>query len=126
MRCYERPITGEELTKVLAFLALIDVQDPTDAQIHDVACGFHSGFPKCCIAYYIKCYKPIADLYIDRNEIYMEKSNSFDDYVTDKEIEMLHTDLLIWAAREKVGYFRCPACILSNNCVEVKRCPEYS
>ena len=73
-----------------------------DESDSDVICGIHSGFPPCCIEFYVNTWLPA---WRDLNRI----------------------GLLGWIIAEAVrsrscGYIICPECVANNNVVEVKRC----
>lgn len=66
---------------------------------HDIVCGFHSGFPSCCIAFYLSKWLPA-----------LEDSNC--SFYRDH-----------WRRLRKVkGYVVCPDCIDRKNFVTVKDC----
>lgn len=64
-----------------------------------IECGIHSGFPACCISFYI-----VRLLLFSKQQVknYWKKINQ---------------SSVSW------GYIPCPDCLATNNMVEVKKCP---
>ncbi len=63
--------------------------------IGDVRCGLHSGFPRCCIRFFIGTWVRMSE---------------------DERGPHLDSD-------PEAGYVRCPACVASGHRVQVKPCP---
>lgn len=97
--------------------------DYTDNDILEhITCGLHSGFPECCIFYYLTCYLPVIELNTTRNEINFDEYNNHISVIFDQEIYELYQRLYKLDNDYYVGYIRCPSCILVNKRVEVKSC----
>lgn len=80
---------------------------------YSVACGLHSGFPLCCVAFWLFLYYPLRWVLVDRLNL-----------VTSTEWKMLWG---VYRQPERgVGYIRCPRCLSLDRRVEVKPCPAGS
>jgi hypothetical protein len=77
--------------------------DPTTA--HLVACGLHSGFPTCCIVFFVKFWWPMMEGDGDPDGIARYRAMM-------KSMGMV----------EGPGYIPCPRCLLERNFVGVRRC----
>jgi hypothetical protein len=69
----------------------------------DIECGMHSGFPRCCILFFVKVW---------RNWMEQRDCALMDAY--------LRTQRALGVG--SAGYVRCPACVLAGNAVPVKDC----
>lgn len=73
-----------------------------------IECGLHSGFPTCCVAFFVRVWWPWM-LAIDGLST-RRRADAFvasDDYAK-------------WTTRP--GYVACPKCVVDQNFVEVKAC----
>jgi hypothetical protein len=77
-----------------------DIQIILDHLPKTIRCGKHSGFPHCCIRYFLTVHMWRTDLAKRR---YVQKLSR----------------LPIWA-----GYIPCPQCVKGLNFVKVKKCPK--
>lgn len=79
-----------------------DISNPFQLHhINQIFCGFHSGFPPCCISFFVKEWIPNLDGHY--------KGHSLDE----------HRENL---RSSRCGYVPCPDCFASKNFVKVKRC----
>lgn len=95
----------------------------TKQTLKDVHCGLHSGIPECCILHWYIFWCPIITCTdhikwdIDENYLCKIRKNA------SKRDKIL---LNIWnqytLSGNHVGYVRCPACIVNNRVVEIKKC----
>jgi len=60
-----------------------------------IRCGLHSGFPRCCIRFFIG---PWSRMSVEEHQLYI-------------------------ATTPAAGYVRCPDCVASDRRVQVKSCP---
>lgn len=73
---------------------------------YEIHCGRHSGFPDCCIKFYVtKWIWYDADSKFRKNHIKLLKK-------------------YVWTDDSVSGYIVCPKCIKSKTFVEVKKCPK--
>lgn len=73
-----------------------------DESDSDVICGINSGFPPCCIEFYVNTWLPALK---DLNKL------GFLGYVIAESVRSMHC-----------GYIICPECVANNNIVKVKLC----
>lgn len=84
-----------------------------------IACGFHSGFPPCCIRFYITKW-----LWIPKDP---KKSKFFKTYWKKMEKKRKLTyDKKTKKWKSNFGYIPCPTCLRYERFVEVKPCPKGS
>jgi hypothetical protein len=82
--------------------------DPYDEGIFMlVECGLHSGFPICCIEFFVKDYMPIVE-----RPTSPEASRAIANY----------RDAIRRRGDIKPGYIPCPRCLKSRRTVRVKCC----
>jgi hypothetical protein len=72
---------------------------PGPQVIQEVHCGLHSGFPDCCILFFVTFWASAPDAVRD-----------------------FYADLVSNLAVKRPGYIPCPRCLLGGDFVEVKRC----
>lgn len=81
----------------------------------DIVCGFHSGFPPCCVKHYVTVW---SFAYADPKCSYYAKHYSKMDkktkYIMDRRGNV----------KTNIGYIPCPKCLSKENFVKVKRCPK--
>jgi hypothetical protein len=90
-----------------------------------VECGLHSGFPLCCIMFYVKIWAPWnstlpdvceeANFNLTKMQSILRRINPALERASEQQ----------WAYLEQFGnhgYVRCPSCILSGKVVKVKAC----
>lgn len=72
-------------------------------RVFDIKCGYHSGFPLCCILFYITFWE--AECFYS-------------------EIKRRHSKLGEWYNKKIKGiqYVRCPLCTLRRKKIEIKLC----
>ena len=95
--------------------------------VNHLKCGLHSGFPACCISWYI-ITTPIIDKLYDFCAVpWDETKEDNGKFQFDKDIGRVF--LPTWVekimdlrAGGHVGYIRCPLCLLLNRKVEVLSC----
>lgn len=68
----------------------------------DIACGFHSGFPPCCIKFFITKW------------VWWGNSKARKEHW--KKIRRIRCS--------KVNYIPCPKCLRNKTFVELKKCPK--
>lgn len=73
-----------------------------------VECGVHSGFPSCCIAFFVKVWWPYA-LAIDGSST-RARADALTAYNAYQK----------WSTRP--GYVPCPSCVVERKFVEVLPC----
>ena len=72
---------------------------------HDIVCGLHSGFPPCCVKFYIT--KWIWNLGSKTNHKHWNKLRDLDK-----------------TKKYSIDYIPCPKCVKNKTFVELKRCPK--
>jgi hypothetical protein len=80
----------------------------------DIECGLHSGFPPCCVIFYITVWARSVGFKKDKSSVDMFHFTQFcENYLT--PVTRL-TGLAV------SGYVPCPACILARHFVTTKKC----
>jgi hypothetical protein len=114
-----------------------DTRDPD--VVWDVWCGLHSGIPECCITFFVKVWR-----HLNRgrweNEVLGEPSTGDEDEVIDvlnievvelvDSIQYGYLDLIRSYKSKRARsskavvpwYIVCPACLLTDNIVRLRRC----
>ena len=69
---------------------------------HDVVCGLHSGFPPCCVIFYITKKRWMA---VEENDRYMAK-------ISRREKSL----------KRRINYVPCPECLRAGRIVRCKPC----
>src|SRR5262249_7406902 len=82
-----------------------------DLELITIECGLHSGFPRCCVLFFVGVYWPLAELAYHAG------------------VEIARWPLASYRAAidaacgiERPGYIPCPSCLLARNFVTVKDC----
>lgn len=103
---------------------------------HHVKCGLHSGFPLCCIMFWLCCYypcKPINSIQIINK---IKQANGTIKYIqTGKYKPIGHISFKNWIMHNfrhfyyennpGWGYVPCPLCMIRNNQKKVQKCSCY-
>ena len=86
----------------------IDANPASPAVARMIECGLHSGFPACCVAFFVKVWWPWAAA-IDQlpARAQAEAQDAYDTYQR-------------WSTRP--GYVPCPSCVVARRFVEVLPC----
>lgn len=99
----------------------------TSKNLHDIFCGLHSGFPKCCILYFITSWKPFSNkvLNIISNDYFDESYllnliKTLKDKDDVKLLESYH--YLFFKMNFDINYIRCHNCAITNNKIIPKNC----
>lgn len=84
--------------------------------LKDITCGMHSGFPKCCILFFISVWRHYMYMLYDLDTLpertYRRSQALFTEFQ-----EMLEAQGI-----GRAGYIPCPRCQLEKNIVKVKTC----
>jgi len=75
----------------------------------DITCGFHSGFPPCCIHFFI--FKWWPNILSKRMRILSKRMRE-------------HWKAIRRVRKYDIQYIPCPQCLKDRNIVEVKKCPK--
>lgn len=100
--------------------------------IHAATCGLHSGIPECCVAFYLTIWSPalyaseaflapIREAFV-RFSPNTEATNPLFAFLDQYLYSVQHAGL---SANRKIGYIRCPACVLAKRVIKVKACDCY-
>jgi hypothetical protein len=105
---------SEHERSVVTLLRKIGERRPSDRTIQWVDCGLHSGFPPCCITFFVKTWAPL----------HLHRKASKTDRVAMKEYRdaML---LLIKRGELEHGYVPCPDCFRDRRFVVVQECSRH-
>src|SRR4051812_36420967 len=79
-----------------------EIVQPDAVSLWHIECGLHSGFPRCCIAFFVKVWWRVSDDNWKLIDSYRKMQQQFG---------VLES-----------GYVMCPSCVLNKNVVEVKNC----
>lgn len=83
-----------------------------------IECGLHSGFPPCCIQFYVTVW-----LWVPKTR----KSKFFREYWEKMDRNHKHGKTRSSYDKETyIGYIPCPSCLNKKNFIKVKRCPKGS
>ncbi len=96
-----------------------DCWDNKDSWVQQYRCGLHSGFPKCCIRFYVKTWKPvISEHSIDGvlQSTYAFRAVQRWFFHAQRALEK--------SIGRRAEYVMCPACVEAGNVVHSKPCPE--
>ena len=102
-----------EQAAVVAVLRQIGDFDPDDPTIRFVECGLHSGFPPCCVAFFVQVWWP-ANVMEGRSRKLREVRALVSNYR--RVLDRMRDDY------EHVEYIPCPDCVLSKRFVAMKKC----
>ena len=101
-------------------------EDPCDMSIFmSIECGLHSGFPVCCIEFWVKTYKPIvtiADSLNAHGETFAELLNRASPLQAAAMGAMGHHGKIVELAGLSPGYIPCPRCLVERKLVKVRKC----
>ena len=94
--------------KGLAFAKKIGVSRESLTDLTHIECGLHSGYPRCCVLFYVKFWWPYhAAWHAGRADL-----SGVAPYRQTLD-----------ALKIRAGYVPCPACALAENIVVPKPCP---
>lgn len=79
---------------------------PSESTFMLVECGLHSGFPRCCIIFFVTAYAPLG----------------FADHLRTKERRAFEHYKKLNRDRGMDGYIACPQCLIKRTVVRVKPC----
>jgi hypothetical protein len=102
-------------------------EDPQDEGVFKlVECGLHSGFPQCCIEFFVKTYWPIMTVTSSMNAHGETLEELFDraslqQATALRAMERYRTTVFKSRVIEP-GYVPCPHCLSRGRFVKVKRC----
>lgn len=77
---------------------------PSESTFITVECGLHSGFPPCCIEFFVTTWRPLALARLDSNHPGLA--------AVDEYRQLLGHN----------GYIPCPSCLQEKRAVRVKHC----
>lgn len=115
---------------VVALLRRLGETSPDDETIHNVHCGIHSGFPSCCIAFFVKIWKPFQLATLPTTNCCASLEDHLE-HATSKEKFALYSieDYLHFSDRSEIkrpiSYVRCPHCVLDGVVVEPRSCSKH-
>ena len=101
---------------VVAVLRQIGDLTPDDTAIHLVECGLHSGFPPCCVAFFVQVWWP-THMMEGRSPKLRETRALMSDYrrVLDRQRK----------DHSQLSYIPCPKCVLTKKFVTMRRCSRH-
>jgi hypothetical protein len=102
------PLTDHEKA-VVALLRKIGERRPSDRTIYWVDCGLHSGFPACCVAFFVKTWAPLK---------LSRRASKADRAATDA-----YSAALCQVGQD--GYVPCPDCFRIRRFVDVQECSRH-
>lgn len=114
-------------------LCLFEINKADAAAVRAVRCGLHSGFPLCCMMFYVKVYARWLSLVPDVCEQANFNFDNMQRLLRQIDPRFEEHSALQWAYLDqsrggkdgRIGYVRCPACILVNRSVKVRGCNCY-
>lgn len=89
----------------------ISIAQMMDEDVNDIVimnrieCGLHSGFPLCCVVFFVKVWGPFV---MDVDDADRALSESYHAWLSNMECS--------------VGYVPCPKCVIDETFVKVKSC----
>lgn len=107
-------VLSEHERSVVALLRKIGERRPSDRTIQWVDCGLHSGFPPCCIAFFVKTWAPL--------HLYRKASKT--DRAAMKEYSYALI-LLVKRGEIEDGYVPCLDCFRDRRFVDVRECSRH-
>lgn len=117
-----------DVDAVVALLRRLGETSPDDATIHNVDCGIHSGFPPCCIAFFVKIWKPFQLATLPTTnccaslEDHLEHATPQEMFALHSIETYLHFSDSSSAVKRSINYVRCPRCVLEGVVVEPRSC----
>ncbi len=109
----------------------IDIDDIDMLDDHDwhrlqlIECGLHSGYPRCCVSFFVTVWTLAAD---DTLSLDFEDDENFpdpSDFTPGQRIWWDYRGMVVEAEKKfgvKFGHVPCPACLLAGKIVESKPC----
>lgn len=110
------PQLSAQQEAVASLLRQIGDLDPDDGTIRLVECGLHSGFPPCCVVFFVQVWWPAHML--DGSSPALRKTRALmSDY--QRVLRRVRAD------HARVSYIPCPDCVLSKKFVMMKKCSRH-
>jgi len=115
-------VTSHE-KEVVALLRRMEALQPDDLTIYNVDCGIHSGFPACCIVFFVKVWDrwvlSLASLHAhgETHAQLLQRADS-----QQKEALLATDSYRDMIGDLHVGYVPCPRCLLDRSFVVPRKC----